>query len=683
MGYLLAVDTGGTFTDLVAYDRESGSARYAKALTDHRDLVEGVMECLAKSGVTLDQAKIVKHGTTQVINAFIQRKGAKTALITTRGFRDVLEIGRANRPIPFKLKYRRDPPLVPRPLRFEVAGRIDGVGRELEPLDEVELLALAQSLEDQGVEALAVSFVNAYANPAHEERAVAVLGDRLPGCFVTAGSQLSREWYEYERTATAAANAYVGPGMKRYIERFAGRLKEHGFGRGFHMMASNGGVLSVERSLAQPVALVESGPVGGCMGAKALARELDLDNLIAFDMGGTTAKSALIEGGEFQVQPTYYVGGYEQGFPVRASVLDIVEVGAGGGSIARVDTQGRLRVGPESAGSDPGPVAFGRGGVMPTVTDANLLAGRIIPGTFLGGAVGLDTEAAARALTEQIAAPLGMTGDDALDALAEGIVSIAITTMAGAIRQITLERGRDVREFALFAYGGGGPLHAQALARALHIPLVIVPPQPGNFSAIGMLLANARIDDAHSMVRDLTQGTVAEINQVFAAMEARAGAALADEMGAAQVFFERHAELRYKGQHHSIKVSQTGNEDTAMLAAAFQRDYGKTYGHVDPDIPLELIGLGIGATAMTERPEIGRLRPSPAPDGRPEAEPRSVYFSELGGRVEARVYDRDTLALGFAGEGPAIIHEYGATTLIGPADRFEVGRQGEIRIDCS
>ncbi|HXM06167.1 MAG TPA: hydantoinase/oxoprolinase family protein, partial [Candidatus Acidoferrum sp.] len=357
MGSLVAADTGGTFTDLAAFDRETGTVVYSKSLTTYDDLVTGVMDCIAKANVDLRQAELVKFGTTLVINTFVQRNGSKTALIATEGHRDILEIRRGNRTLPFDRHFEREPVLVERDLRFEARERMAADGSVVEPLDEVRLRELAQTLKAAGIESIAVSFLNSYINSAHEERAVALLRDLLPDHYIIAGSELTREWYEYERTSTAAANAYVGPKLRDYVRRLDDRLRANGLARPFLLMASNGGVISVERAQQQPGILVESGPVGGCIGAAVYARELGLPNVIAFDMGGTTAKCALIENGQFEVKSPYYVGGIERGFPVRHAVLDIVEVGAGGGSIAWLDPQDRLRVGPQSAGSTPGPAA--------------------------------------------------------------------------------------------------------------------------------------------------------------------------------------------------------------------------------------------------------------------------------------------------------------------------------------
>src|SRR5438132_6842933 len=421
MPYAVAVDIGGTFTDLVAYDAETRRVAYAKSPTTYGNLVAGVLDCFAKAKLDPRAANFVNHGTTLVINSLIQRKGANAALVTTAGFRDVLEIARGNRPDPFDLHYRRDEPLIPRPLRFEVKERIGSKGEIVTPLDVAALEPLAARLKELGIEAVAIFFMNSYANPAHEEKAAQVLRALLPGAYVTHSTEVTREWYEYERTSTVAANAYVGPQVTTYIRRLESDLAAKGFAGSLHMMGSNGGLMSVERTCRQPVALVESGPIGGCIGAGAYAEALGFKNVIAFDMGGTTAKCALVENGRFSVESIYYAGGYVKGFPIKSSVINIVEVGSGGGSIAWLDPQNRLHVGPQSAGSTPGPACYGNGGTEPTVTDANLVLGRLNAGNFLGGELKLDV-AAARAAVERTAGPLGYTGRDGVIAMADGII---------------------------------------------------------------------------------------------------------------------------------------------------------------------------------------------------------------------------------------------------------------------
>jgi N-methylhydantoinase A len=677
MPYAVAVDIGGTFTDLVAYDHDGHRVAYAKSPTTYHNFVAGILDCFDKARLEPKAANFVNHGTTLVINALVQRTGAKAALVTTKGFRDVLEIARGNRPDPFDLHYRRDEPLIPRPLRFEVMERIGSKGEIITPLDVDALTPLAERLTALGIEAVAIFFMNSYANPAHEEAAAAVLRRLMPQAYITYSTEVTREWYEYERTSTVAANAYVGPQVNRYIRRLESDLEARGFTGSLYMMGSNGGLLSVERTCRQPVGLVESGPIGGCIGAGAYAEVLGFPNVVAFDMGGTTAKCALVENGRFSVESIYYAGGYVKGFPIKSSVINIVEVGSGGGSIAWLDSQHRLHVGPQSAGSTPGPACYSNGGSEPTVTDANLALGRLNPAHFLGGELKLDTDAA-RAAVGKIAAPLGYTGPDGLIAMADGIVALASVIMAGAIKQITVEHGLDPREFVLFSYGGGGPLHASALARELSIPAAVIPPEPGNFSAVGMLLADARLDLSKTFTGRLDDSSVASLQRLFGDMEEEARAALARDFDTGAVIYERHAEMRYAGQRHNIKVPISGLVEPAAIRAAFDRDYKRRYGHADSRAAAEVQTLHLSAFIRLQRPDLKWLPRAPAaPAG---AQIRSVYFGETGGTMNAQVYDRTSLAPGFRAEGPALIEEYGSTTLIWPRDRFEIGALGEIRI---
>jgi N-methylhydantoinase A len=678
MPYSVAIDIGGTFTDLVAYDDESHSVVFTKSPTTYGNFVAGVLDCFAKAKLEPRLAAFLNHGTTLVINSLIERKGAKSALLTTQGFRDVLEIARGNRPDPFDLHYRRDDPLIPRTLRFEIKERIGSKGEIIAPLDVDALAPLADKLKGLGIESVAIFFMNSYANPQHEEQAAKILRGLLPDAYVTYSTELTREWYEYERTSTVAANAYVGPQVNTYIRRLEGDLAAKGFRGSLFMMGSNGGLLSVDRTCRQPVGLVESGPIGGCIGAAAYADVLGYKNAIAFDMGGTTAKCALVEKGQFSVDSIYYAGGYVKGFPIKSSVINIVEVGSGGGSIAWLDPQNRLHVGPQSAGSTPGPACYGQGGREPTVTDANLVLGRLAADRFLGGEFGLDVEAA-RAAVRRIAEPLGYRGRGGVIEVADGILSIATVTMAGAIKQVSVEHGLDPRDFVLFCYGGGGPLHASALAHELSIPTVIVPPEPGNFSAMGMLLADARLDLSQTFVGELNEGTVAALNDAFARMEEEARAALIREFGKGDVLFERHAEMRYVGQRHNIKVSITHTETPADIRRDFDRDYQRRYGHADTRAKAEVQALHLSAFTRLRRPDLAALPRRGAP-ARPPSK-RSVYFGGHG-MVEASVYDREGLSAGFAANGPAIVEEYGSTTLVWPGDRFEIGVLQEIRIHC-
>jgi len=680
MPYSVAVDIGGTFTDLVGYDAETGTVVFAKSPTTYGNFVDGVLDCLAKAKLEPRAATFLNHGTTLVINSLIERKGAKAALVTTSGFRDVLEIARGNRPDPFDLHYRRDEPLIPRPLRLEIRERIGSTGEIIAPLDVAALAPLAEKLKALGIEAVAIFFMNSYANPQHEERAAQELRRLLPNVYVTCSTELTREWYEYERTSTVAANAYVGPQVSTYVRRLHSELAAKGFDGSLFMMGSNGGLLSVDRTCRQPVSLVESGPIGGCIGAAAYAEALGCNNVIAFDMGGTTAKCALVENGRFSVDSIYYAGGYVKGFPIKSSVIDIVEVGSGGGSIAWLDAQKRLHVGPKSAGSTPGPACYGQGGGEPTVTDANLVLGRLNAERFLGGEFPLDQKAADTAV-QSVAEPLGYRGRDGVIEAADGILAIATVIMAGAIKKVSVEHGLDPRDFVLFCYGGGGPLHASALARELSIPTIIVPPEPGNFSAIGMLLADARIDVSKTFLGPLNDSTVAALNDAFAAMEQEARGALVREFGVtdADVLFERHAEMRYVGQRHNIKVLTTKTETPDDIRDDFDRDYRRSYGHADARAKVEVQALHLSAITRLRRPDLQRLPRGSTASVAPAE--RQVYFGGHGW-LEATIYDRASLPVGFAANGPAVIEEYGSTTLIWPDDSFEVGALHEIRIRC-
>ncbi len=678
MAVYVGSDIGGTFTDVVGFDSARGKLYFGKQLTNRIDLAKGVLDCLDDIGLKLQGIDLLKHGTTQVINTLLERRGARTALVTTAGFRDLLEIGRAGRPVAFQLDYEREPPLVEREFRLEVEERIDANGRVIRPLKSAALAKLAAQLRDLQVDAIAVSFLNAYLNPEHELAVARYLRREFPEKYVATGSELSREWFEYERSATAVANAYVGPRASTYIDSFDTRLSAANFGGLFHLMASNGGVLTAQRAKESPIALIESGPIGGCVGAAVYADHLGIRNMIAFDMGGTTAKCALIEEGRFEVQPTYYVGGYDRGFPLRASVLDIVEVGTGGGSIAHV-RNGRLFVGPQSAGSDPGPACFGRGGTKATVTDINLLLGRIGGGRFLDGGLSLDADIARRMIADEIAGPLGYS-DTALDNVAAGVLALANAQMATAINEITTERGRDVRDFTLFVFGGGGPLHGIDLARELRIKRVVIPPEPGNFSALGMLFADARADETRSLLLNLTPESVGILQSEARSMMAGAGRSLESDFEGASVTFEMVTEMRFKGQRHSVRTPFAVAMDVEKLRSKFLQLYRKQYGHVRESAPIEIIGLRITGLATTPKPSISQLHQN-SDDGDPQPRAhRSVYSLSAQQRLQTPIFSRETLPAGFRRVGPMIIEEFGSTSVIGPDEEIEVGSLGEITV---
>ncbi len=684
MPTVIAVDIGGTFTDLVACDVESGSVVYTKSPTTYGRLGEAIFDCIRKARLDAREASFVKHGTTLVINALLQRSGARTGLLTTRGFRDLLEIGRGNRTQPFNLRFHREPPLVPRELRYEVTERVDGSGKVSTPLATSELKDIADALRIEKVEALAISFLNSYLDPAHEEEAAAALRRLLPDVFITTGTELTREWHEFERTATASANAYVGPQVGNYIAELDRDLRTGGFSGSLLLMGSHGGVISAVRGTREPITLVESGPVGGCIGAAAYGSRLGIDNLVAFDMGGTTSKCALIERGRYAVESIYHIGGPDAGFPIRGNVIDILEVGVGGGSVAWLDEQRRLNVGPRSAGSMPGPACYDRGGTEPTVTDANLLLGRLDADYFLGGEMQLATGKAREAVHGRIADPLGYQGEAATTLAAKGILTIANLTMASIIKKISIARGYDPRDFTLFCYGGGGPLHGSELARALTIPRLVVPPEPGNFSALGMLLANPRLDAAQTFAVRLDDAALQAALGRFADLEVEAGAALRREFGdAGAISFEREAEMRYKGQQHSIKIPVPPGIDAARLRATFDQEYLRRYGHANESAEAQIVVLHSLATLDMKRPDIARLANHPSRRAMPGTTARPIFFLEDDRFFDTPVHDRYALAEGFAAQGPALIVEYGSSILIGPRDTFRVGTLGEIDIDCS
>jgi N-methylhydantoinase A len=674
----VGVDIGGTFTDLLAYDTASGRIQSVKSLTTYDDLARGVLDCVGAAAIEPAEIAYLFHGTTIVINTVIQRTGSRTALITTEGFRDVLEIARANRPEPYNLLYRRADPLVERRFRYEVRERTGSRGEIMTPLDRAGLAAVVAQIRDEGFEAVAIAFFNAYANPEHERAAAAYVREQLPEAFVTAATELSRELREYERTSTAVVNAYVGKMVRDYIEhRLEGRLREAGFRGRFLVMESSGGVMTAASAAARPALLMESGPVAGVIGSAHLGARMGRPDVISFDMGGTTAKCCVVEGGRPATTDLYFVGGYQRGFPVQAPMLDVAEVGAGGGSIAWLDQTRSLRVGPRSAGSEPGPVAYGRGGSEPTVTDANIVLGRIDPDYFLGGEMRLDA-AAAHAAVGDLAARLDR---DAME-IAEGIVRIANFVMAGALRRITIERGRDPRDFAMVAQGGGGPVHAVDIARELGIRTVLVPQLPATFSAAGMLVANLRHDDTHSVLSRLDEVEPAALEAHYHQLEAAGHARIADEApDAIEIVLGRFADMRYGGQEHTVKVDLTGAATSAEIAARFEQEYDRLFGHTSEGVPIEIVSIRVTAEGRLAGPAIDHLGQTAREATAAPAVCREVYFSGVGGFVPTPVHYREALPPGTRLDGPAVIQEYGSTTVLHPGDRLRVEANGVMVIE--
>jgi N-methylhydantoinase A len=661
-----AVDIGGTFTDLVAVGTD-GDLVFGKAPTTPAALEEGVMRTLAEAGVPPASLSLFVHGTTVVVNAITERRGARTALITTRGFRDVLEIGRANRPDLYNLSYRKPVPVVPRRLRYEVTERMSYRGEVLQPLAEEEIEVLAARLRDHAVDAVAVCFLHSWANPEHERRARDLLVKLLPRTEVVASHEVSRQWREYERSSTAVLSAYVKPVVAGYLRGLTDRFGAEGFSGSLRVMRSNGGQSSVDRAVAAPVALLESGPVAGVTAAASLGRRLGASNVLTLDIGGTTAKTSAVRDGRPRVETIHHIERTPRfaGYPVQVPVVEIVEIGAGGGSIAWADEAGALHVGPRSAGASPGPACYGWGGVEPTLTDANLVAGRLDPTFFLGGTMPLDVDRA-RAALEPLGERLGTDGPDT----ARGVLRYALAQMAHALRLVTLRRGHDPRDFVLVAYGGAGPLHASFLARELGIRRIVVPPGPGHFSAFGMLHGRSRVDAVRTHVGPLDPEALAP---VFEALEREAAAELEEEPDRRRV--ERHVRLRYAGQEHSLEVPvEDGPVDRDLLERVrrdFDRRSEEAYAF-SLDGPVEVVEARV-ALSGPDRPAAWGLGPA---DGAPRLRDRDVDLDPHGEVRRVDVVARGALDQGARLAGPCVIEESAATTIVLPgqtATRDELG----------
>ena len=677
----VAVDIGGTFTDVVGFDEVSHSVTLAKALSTPADLARGVMEALHKSHAPLDETSFLIHGSTVVVNAIVERSGARTALLTTQGFRDVYEIGRINRPESFNPRFKKHRPLIPRENIFEIPERVLADGSVRTPLDENAVHEAAQILKDEEFSAIAILFLHSYRAPEHELRVKEILLEENPNWFVTASHELSREYREYERTSTVAANAYVGPIVSAYLSNLERRLETDGFGGNLLIMQSNGGLSDVEMARRQCIQMMESGPAGGVVGTMTLCEALGIESAIAFDMGGTTAKACVIRRGEPSLSPDYFIGGYNEGLAIRIPVLDIVEVGTGGGSLAWLDEGDALHVGPRSAGAEPGPACYGRGAVEPTVTDANVLLGRLSPEAFMGGEMRLDRAAAERALRVRLADPLNVDVERA----ASGMLEVATSAMANAVRQVTLQRGLDPRDFTLFAYGGGGPLHGAAVARELQIGTLIIPQAPGLFSALGMLMADLRRDYVQTLFARLDDIDMAELEAQFQQLEDEGRAALeASGIGTGRVVFERACDMRYVGQEHSVAVrvpAHVGHEsDRDTVKRLFDDAHQLRYSHSAPEESADVVSLrvsAIGSLTKPRLPEIAQGASAPPESARKGA--RSVVFEGYG-ELEAAVFERAALLSGNRIDGPAVIEEPAATTIVEPGDSLTVNGFGHLVI---
>ena len=677
----VGIDIGGTFTDLVLIDDATGERAVGKVLTTPDDpseaVEEGLRGLLEREEVDASQLNTIIHGTTLVTNALIERRGAPTALLTTDGFRDAVAIGTEHRYDMYDIFIEKPEPLVPRSLRYGIRERVLDDGSVLRKLDEEQVRSVAGKLVERGIGAVAVSFLHGFRNPAHEQRVAEILAEETPGVAVSLSSEVSPEIREYERTSTTIANVYVRPLVERYLKKLEGRLRELGFDGSFYVMLSNGGTASVETACRFPVRLLESGPAAGALAAAFYGKAAGFSEVLSFDMGGTTAKACLIDGGEpltstdFEVARVYrFKKG--SGLPVKTSVIEMIEIGAGGGSIARVGPLGLPKIGPESAGADPGPACYGRGGEEPTVTDADLLLGYLDPNFFLGGRMTLDYGAAEKAI-KKISDTLGL---DPIEA-AWGVHQVVDENMANAARVHAVERGKDPRKYLLLAFGGAGPVHAHRVARALGVSGFVAPLGAGTASAFGFLCAPLSFDLARSLYGRLDELDWDAANAALAEMEEE-GRELLQASGVSDedVRVRRLGEMRYVGQGHEVGVrlpeGTLGPEDVENISDGYREEYRRLYRREGPDVPLETITWRVEVSAP--RPEIPQEEGEgdPRPLGGARKGEREIYVPEDGGFRPVPVYDRYSLDPGAVFDGPAVVEERESTVIVGPDSRAKV-----------
>ncbi|MFQ5972324.1 MAG: hydantoinase/oxoprolinase family protein [Alphaproteobacteria bacterium] len=684
----VATDIGGTFTDLVYYEVDAATGEIGAVRTEKTDSTPpafeaGILAAFTKAGIAPRDFDFFVHGTTVVINALLSRQGAKTALITTKGFRDVLEIARGNRPDLFNLNFAKPRPFVPRHLRAELDERTTYKGEVLRPVQLDGLPAIVGRFRDEGVEAIAVCFLHAYANPANEAAAAAALKAAWPEVSVVASHEITREWREYERTSTAVMAAYVHPTAERYLSSLEHELRSRDFLARLYVMQSSGGIATVEAASTNPLIMAESGPASGVLGAVELGRLIGEPHLVSLDIGGTTAKCALVQGPQPRITTEYKI---EQtrtyaGYPIQIPVIDMVEIGNGGGSIAWIDEGGKLNVGPKSAGAQPGPVAYGRGGTEPTTTDAHLMTGRIDPDYFLGGEITPDMAGVRRAIT-RLAERLNVTPE----AAARGIIRIANANMVNALKWVSVNKGHDSRDFALVAFGGGGAMHAVALAEELRMPRVIIPVNAAVFSAWGMLVTDLRRDLIRTKVVRLDDAEPATVAAPFADMEHEAERQFAEEgIAAGRLVAHRYADMRYVGQEHTVKIDfPAGAIDDAAVKEAVGRFHD---GHERAytfrlDRQVEIVNYHLAVTGRVDKPTLPKMQPTGPARERALRGRRTVDFDEQGIH-ETAIYEREYLDSGTEIVGPAIVEEPASTLLLPPGKRLVADDYGNLIVHMS
>ena len=686
----LGIDIGGTFTDIVLFDTTSGDQHSHKQLTTPSDptvgVIDGIRNLLDRTKIQASEISRVVHATTLFTNALIERKGAVTGLITTDGFRDVLEMGRERKYELYDLNIQKPVPLVARNLRLGVRERVEVDGQISVPLDEDQLIDCAQSMIEAGAETLAVVFLHSYANQAHERRALQLLGERFPNIPLSGSVDVAPEIREYERTSTTVCNAYIKPLAERYLDSLQYRLTDIGITAQLLMMLSSGGLTNIDEAKRSPVQLLESGPAAGALAAAHLAGSDGGDHVLAFDMGGTTAKLSVIDDGQPAIAYSFEAARAKRfiegsGLPLRISTLELIEIGAGGGSIAHLDNIGLLKVGPLSAGSEPGPACYDRGGSDPTVTDANLLLGFLNPDFFAGGTMSVDPKLAQQAL-DGLVAETGMS----VEQLAWGVHELVNENMANAARVHIAEHGKDPRSYNLFATGGGGPLHGYYVAKKLGLKRLIVPPSAGVASALGLLIAPARVDRVATLVQDVSCLDWSDFERRFEELEARAKAVISetglDSHGAS---VQRAADIRYRGQAFELvvdlPVGPYSEASKSALLEAFEKTYIDAFTRTPPATEVEIINIRVSATLDVSSQS--QLQSSEDANPNQSSVTRLAYFPENGTKVETPVYQRASLAIGQTISGPAIIEEPESTLIVGPGGTLSKNASGNIVVEIS
>jgi len=699
--FRIGVDIGGTFTDGTLVDSSTGEVTTSKVLTTPVDPASGFISAVNKllgvnNEVDPDEIEHVVHATTVATNAIIEGKTAKTAFVTTEGFRDMLEIARQIRPSLYDLQFEKPKPLVPRQLCFEIPERLDAKGNVVTPLDEKALAQIVDQIAETGVTAIAVCLLHSYRNPDHEQKVGEAIKAKIPDVKLSLSSEIVPEFREYLRASTTVINSAVAPIVSTYLASIIEKLHSANINSELLVMQSNGGVYPAESASESPVFMVESGPAAGAVAAASIGSELGYPNVISFDMGGTTAKASLIRDGQPNITKDYSVGGAAQsgagafggasGYPIRTPVVDLVEIGAGGGSIAWVDSGGALRVGPQSSGADPGPVCYGLGGKEPTITDANLILGRLDPNYFAGGEMTLNTEAANNAISEYCAEPLGLS----IEAAAHGIVEIANTAMVNALRLVSVQRGHDPRDFILMGFGGAGPAHVVRLAEQAGIPQVLIPVEPGTTSALGLLVTDVRMESSATLIERSDQIELSKITNEFERLENSGRIAHSSAASASgEPIFERSIEMRYWGQSFELSVPVPDRiiidaDWMSELIESFHESHNTAYGFRADDEPVELVNLRLTTIGKIARPQLRKLDII-SPNAKVAIKgKRPVYFgtdSSEGGVIHTTVYDRPKLPAGSVFNGPAIVEEPDCTTVIQPSWSVTVDDFGNLLIE--